>query len=318
MSYYTFHKTVDGIEAGLALRPIATRRLKIAKVELAVGPTLYLGGGRMVEREYGAGGDIVDDVALPRGMRGIDHCADVGRQVDIGDNAFAMIQPDGDEELHVPAGIAHTIAMDLVKTVAPIEPLEDAAAVAAQRTRQGAARHGEMPQVEMFPCPPPRCPCTKVAVHHGEIVTIGGGTLAVHIHTADSHDRRIVCIALQQLLGVGEEVGVRHGIILYNDSAFFVAEKPREGIGWPGTATEIVVGIAREELGGGSTCQLTYHLAHSGKAFGVFGVRRARAVLKDIEARRRLLHDGRQHTAGEVRAIEIDKQYGGAEHDVEN
>ena len=44
----------------------------------------------------------------------------------------------------------------------------------------------------------------------------------------------------------------------------------------------------------------------------------ARAVLKDIEALRRLLHDGRQHTAGEVRAIEIDKQYGGAEHDVEN
>ena len=93
----------------------------------------------MDEGEDRLGGNVVDDVSLSRWVGGVDNGAYVGREVDIGDYPFPVMEPDGHEKLHVPAGVADTVFVHFVKAVAPVFPFKDAASVASQGTCKGAA-----------------------------------------------------------------------------------------------------------------------------------------------------------------------------------
>ncbi len=180
----------------MAFGPTASCGFEVAEMERAVGLALDGVVGRMDKGKDGIGGNTVDDVALFGRVGGVDHHADIGGEVDIGDDALAVMEPDGHKELHIPAGVAHAVFVHLVEAVAPVLALENAAAVLAQGTGEGATGDGEKTQVEIVPHPTPRSPRAEIAVHHGEVVALGVGTLLVDVHAADGHDGGVVGIAL--------------------------------------------------------------------------------------------------------------------------
>ena len=101
-------------------------------MELSVGFVLDSGVGGVGEGEDGVRRNVVDDVAFGEGVGGVVDGADVAGEVDVGDDAFAVLEPDGHEELHVPAGVAYTVAVYFVEAVAPVFAFKDAASVSAQ------------------------------------------------------------------------------------------------------------------------------------------------------------------------------------------
>ncbi len=235
-----FHSLVDKMIKDMAFGPVATCGFEVAEMEGAVGLALDGVVGRMYEGKDGIGGDAVDDVALFGRVGGVDHHAYIGGEVDIGDDALAVMEPDGHKELHIPAGVAHAVFVHFVEAVAPVLALKNAAAVLAQGTGKGAAGDGEKTQVEIVPRPTPRSPRAEIAVHHGEVVAFGVGTLLVDVHAADGHDGGVVGIALQQLLGVGEEIGMGHRIVFDDYAALHLREEPGKGIGGTGAAAKVM------------------------------------------------------------------------------
>ena len=173
-----------------------------------------------------------------------------------------------------------------------------------------------MPDVEVLPSPPPGDPCAEVAVHHGEVVAAVAPRVFVDVHASYYHDVVVVAVAVEELLGVGEEVGVGDGVILEYDAFFLLREEPLESGGGAGAAAEVFVGVEGVDLGGGVVGEFVYHLAHSGKALWVGGVAGAWPVLEEVETRGRLLHGYGENLPCEIGTVEVDDEYGSGEHRV--
>ena len=77
MSYKFFQFLINQMVAYLAFRPVALGALEIQVVELPVGLAHHLGGGWVHQRQDGVGRHVVDDIALARGVGGVDHSADI-------------------------------------------------------------------------------------------------------------------------------------------------------------------------------------------------------------------------------------------------
>ena len=90
-----FHSLVDKMIKDMAFGPVAACGFEVAEMEGAVGLSLDGVVGRMYEGKDGIGGDAVDDVALFGRVGGVDHHAYIGGEVDIGDDALAVMEPDG-------------------------------------------------------------------------------------------------------------------------------------------------------------------------------------------------------------------------------
>ena len=120
MADQTLHPFVDQIIQFLCVGPSLLPRFKIAKMELPVRFELNGFVRRMHKRQNGAGGHIVDDVSRRHGVGCFTYGSDVAGQIDIRNDAFPSIQPDGHEELHIPALSITSVLMDFIQAVTPI------------------------------------------------------------------------------------------------------------------------------------------------------------------------------------------------------
>ena len=199
---------------------------KIPEMELPVRFELNGFVRGMHKRQNGPGGHIVDDVSRGHGVGCFTHGADIAGQVDIGNDSLAPMEPDGHEELHVPAFPVTSVLMDFIQAVTPILSFQKTAFIMTECPAQLMAGRIQQPDIESLPHPFPSRPRTKVPVHHAEIVRTVSPPLRIDVHAANGTYGRIVFISVQQLLGKGEEIRVRDRIILKHDTGLNMVEKP--------------------------------------------------------------------------------------------
>ena len=179
--------------------PLTLPRFKISEMELSVRFVLNGLVTGMYQRENRMSGDIINQVSCGHRVGSLPYRSDIAGQIDIRDDTLTSIQPDGHKELHIPALSVTSVLMDLIQAVAPVLAFQNAAFIMTEYPAQLMAGRIQQPDIKSLPRPSPGRPCTKVPVHHAEIIGTVPPSLRVDIHTADGAHVRIILVTFQQL-----------------------------------------------------------------------------------------------------------------------